>query len=88
LHYVIDKIKFIREDVALVHVFGALSTKSESRPKDPQVLWTSVLDKTNGTWKISSFHNLDLEVFKDEEIKKGAPMPAEVMYASWYNEPK
>lgn len=88
MHYVIDKIKFIREDVALVHVLGALSLKTESRPKDPQVLWTSLLEKTNGSWKIISFHNLDLEVFKDEGIKNGAPMPAEVMYASWYNEAK
>ena len=85
-HYnTVDKIKFIREDLALIHVFAAVVDKGEGRPKDPQVLWSALLEKQGGSWKILSFHNLDLEVFQNEEMKKAMPMPAEVMYASWYN---
>lgn len=84
LYYVVDKIRFIREDIALIHVFGAVSPKSESRPKDPRVLWTGTMEKADGRWKILSFHNLDLEVYQDDGIKAGAPMSPEIMYASWY----
>lgn len=87
LHYLVDKIKFIRDDIALVHVFGAVTPKSESRPKDPQVLWSALLEKQSGTWKILSFHNLDLEIFENEEMQKNFP-PAEVLYKSWYTEPR
>ncbi len=84
----IDKIKFIRKDVALIHVFAAIAKKGEGRPADPEVLWTGLLTKENGSWKIVSFHNLDLEVFENEETRKRAPMPTSVMYAGWYSENK
>lgn len=87
LHYVVDKVKFIRDDIALAHVFGAVNSKSESRPKDPQVLWTALLEKQRGNWKIISFHNLDLELFENEEMKKSMP-PAEAIYQSWYATPR
>lgn len=84
LHVAIDKIKFIREDIALVHVLGAVTPKDAPRPDDPQVLWTSLLEKADGAWRIISFHNLDLEVFQDEQVKAAAPVPPQVMYAGWY----
>jgi uncharacterized protein (TIGR02246 family) len=88
LFLTVDKIRFIREDIALVHVFGSVVGKSETRPKDPQVLISMIVEKTNEDWKISSFHNLDLEVFQNEDMLKGSPVPAAVMYASWYAESK
>ncbi len=45
---------------------------------------TLLLEKKDGKWQIISLHNLDLETFQNEDIKKGMPFPAEVMYASWY----
>ena len=84
LYHVIDKIKYIRQDIALVHVLGAVAEKSKPRPTNPQVLYSVILDKSSGEWKIISFHNLDLEVFQDEEIRKNSPMPPQVMYANWY----
>ena len=84
VHYQIDKIKFIRPDIALIHVFGAVNKKGEARPKDPFVLWSGLLEKSNGKWKILAFHNLDLEVFQSEEQKKFFPVPPEVMYSGWY----
>ncbi len=85
-HFTLDKVKFIREDLALIHVLGAISKKTEGRPQDPQVLFTAIVEKMEGAWKIISFHNLDLKVFTDEMIRKNAPMPPQVMYASWYAE--
>ena len=80
----VDKIKFIRPDIALTHAIGVSYTKGQELPKNPGVLMTILLEKKNSTWQIISFHNLDLETFQNEDIKKGMPFPAEVMYASWY----
>jgi len=85
LFYVIDKLRFISDEVALVHVMGAVVKKNEPRPSDPQVLYTALLEKTGDKWEISSFHNLDLEIFEDDNAKKNSPIPPHVMYASWYN---
>ncbi|MCO6480705.1 MAG: SgcJ/EcaC family oxidoreductase [Phaeodactylibacter sp.] len=86
-HYAtVDKVKFIREDIALIHVLAAVVKKGEGRPADPGVLWTGLLEKQEGQWKIISFHNLDLEIFQDEQMRQRAPMPPQVMYASWYAE--
>ncbi|MEM0518493.1 SgcJ/EcaC family oxidoreductase [Aequorivita flava] len=86
LYYAIDKIKFLNENVALLHILGAVTAKDKMRPKDPQVLITLIAQKQGGHWKIVSFHNLDLEVFQNEEMRKNSPVPPSVMYASWYSE--
>ncbi|MCW9038742.1 MULTISPECIES: SgcJ/EcaC family oxidoreductase [Altibacter] len=85
LFYTVDKIKFLSNEIALMHVLAAVAPKNETRPKDPQVLISVIAQKIDGTWKIVSFHNLDLESFQQEEIKKGSPIPPSVMYASWYD---
>jgi len=82
----VDKIKFIRPDVALTHVIGVGYNKGEEVPKDPGVIMTLLMEKKDGKWQIISFHNLDLETFQNEDIKKGMPFPAEVMYAGWYKQ--
>jgi len=80
----VDKIRFIRTDIALTHVIGVGYEKGKEIPKDPGVLMSILLEKKDGLWQILSFHNLDLEAFQNEEVMKGMPFPAEVMYASWY----
>lgn len=86
LYYTIDKMKFIREDVVLIHVLGAVVNKEEERPENPQVLFTGIVEKVNGIWQFVSFHNLDLEIYQDEGIKNQAPIPPSVMYGSWFTE--
>ncbi|MEZ4778446.1 MAG: SgcJ/EcaC family oxidoreductase [Flavobacteriaceae bacterium] len=86
LFYTIDKIKYLSNDIALVHMLGAVVSNTEQKPTDPQVLISMVIQKDNGNWRIVSFHNLDLEVFQNEETKKNAPLPVQVMYSSWYAE--
>lgn len=80
----IDKMKFIRPDLAIVHVYGGGYEKSKPAPEHPTVLMSMVIEKKDGTWKIISFHNLDLEAFENKEIAERAPMPLNVMYAGWY----
>jgi uncharacterized protein (TIGR02246 family) len=80
----IDKIRFIRPDLALAHVYGGGFEKGKSSPENPNVLMTMLMEKQNGTWKVISFHNLDLEAFENKELADRSPMPLNVMYAGWY----
>jgi uncharacterized protein (TIGR02246 family) len=77
----VDKISFIRPDLAMVYVLGASFEKGAAVPKDPSIIMTILFEKKNENWKIISFHNHTLESFKEKER---SPMPLEVMYASWY----
>ncbi|HYE55605.1 MAG TPA: SgcJ/EcaC family oxidoreductase [Chitinophagaceae bacterium] len=80
----IDKIRFIRPDIALAHVYGGGHEKGKSAPENPSVLMTMLLEKKDGSWKIISFHNLDLEAFGNKELADRSPIPLKVMYAGWY----
>jgi uncharacterized protein (TIGR02246 family) len=77
----IDKISFIRNDLAMVHVLGGSYQKGTTPPADPMIIMTILAEKKNDTWKIISFHNHDLTSFHD---KDRSPVPLNVMYASWY----
>lgn len=80
----IDKIRFLRPDLALVHVYGGGYQKGKSIPENPNVLMSMILEKKDGSWKIIAFHNLDLETFEKKEIGDSSPIPLKVMYAGWY----
>ncbi len=80
----VDKIKFIRPDIALTHVLGVSYEKGKEVPKDPGVLMSLLLEKKDSKWQILSFHNLDLEAFQDKETGDRSLMPLNIMYASWY----
>lgn len=80
----IDKIRFLRPDLALVHVLGGGYQKGEAVPENPGVLMSIIMEKKNGSWKIISFHNLNLEAFTNKEMEQQSPMPLKVMYANWY----
>ena len=84
VRFKIDKIKFIRNDIALVHTYGGMYEKGKAVPENPGVLMTMLMEKKEGEWKIISFHNLDLEGFQDKKIADRSPMPLSVMYAGWY----
>ncbi len=80
----IDKIKFLRPDLALVHVLGGGADKGQPAPENPGILISMIMEKKDGVWKIISFHNLDLEAFQDKATADRAPIPLNVMYATWY----
>lgn len=77
----VDKVNFIRPDLAMIHALGAGIEKGKPVPADPTIIMTVLAEKQNGEWRIISFHNHNLETFKD---KTNSPMPLNVMYASWY----
>lgn len=79
----VDKITFIRPDLAMVHTLGAGFEKGQPLPKNPEIIMTVLAEKKDGDWKIISFHNHHLEAFKEGVH---APMPLNVMYASWYQQ--
>jgi uncharacterized protein (TIGR02246 family) len=77
----VDKISFVRNDLALIHVLGGSYQKGTTPPADPMIIMTILAEKKNDSWKIISFHNHDLTSFHD---KDRSPVPLNVMYASWY----
>lgn len=80
----VDKIRYLRPDLALVHVLGGGYTKGEAVPEHPGVLMSMVMEKKDNNWKVLSFHNLDLLAFADKQVAERSPMPLKVMYANWY----
>ena len=77
----VDQVTFYQDDLAQVTAIGAGYLLADGVSKDPTIIMTLMVKKENGNWKIISFHNHELNM---EAIKKGSPMPLEVMYASWY----
>jgi uncharacterized protein (TIGR02246 family) len=80
----VDKIRFIRPDLALIHIFGATYEHGKSVPKDPTAIITVLAEKKNEGWKAISFHNCDIEVSNEPDAPNKSPIPFQVMYASWY----
>lgn len=75
----VDVIRSLRPDLAIVTAFGTNNHMGGELPKDPTIIMTVLVEKKNEEWKIISFHNHQLA------IEPGAaPMPLNVMFASWY----
>lgn len=84
----VDKIRFVRDDLALLHVLGAGYDQGTVVPEHPAVLITILAEKQGGTWKIISFHNCDIELSFVPGEEKRSPVPLSVMYQSWYQTDK
>lgn len=84
-HFTIDKIEYLDNDIALIHVLGAITSSGSKRPVDPELLWTGILTKTNAGWKIKCLQLLELQLFTDPESKSKVPGDPQIMYASWYS---
>jgi uncharacterized protein (TIGR02246 family) len=53
----VRSIRFLRDDVAVVHVEGSVVKKGEEFPASPQVVPLFVLVKSKGGWQITVFQN-------------------------------
>lgn len=53
----VRRIRFLRGDVAVVHVEGSVVKKAEEFPATPQVVPVFVMTKENGRWRIVAFQN-------------------------------
>lgn len=80
----VDKIRFIRDDLALLHVLGAAYAQDTPVPEHPEVIITILAEKTSGVWKIISFHNCDIELSFVPGEENRSPVPMSVMFKSWY----
>ena len=80
----VDKIRFVRPDVALVHLLGATYERGQPVPTDPTAVITMLAEKKNDTWAVISFHNCNIEVSSEPGAPNKSPIPFQVMYASWY----
>lgn len=57
----VRSIRFLRDDVAVVHVEGSVVKKGEEFPASPQVVPVFVLVKSKGGWQISVFQNTKVQ---------------------------
>lgn len=53
----VRSIRFLGDDVAVVHVEGSVVRKEEDFPESPQVVPVFVLARDAGHWQIVAFHN-------------------------------
>ena len=84
---VLDKVRFVRKDVAIVHVYAHATFPGQPEPDYPAMIISMVLEKSEGDWKIVSFHNLNIEY--DKLLRTEDPDPRAIesfsnkMYSSW-----
>ena len=76
----VDKVQFVRPDLAMIHALAATYDIGTSVPADPGAIMTILAEKQKDGWKIISFHNHEL----NPDLKQKRPMPLNVMFASWY----
>ena len=51
------QVRFIKPDVAIVHLNGSVVKDGGSAPAEPDAVPMTVLELTGGDWKIVAFHN-------------------------------
>jgi uncharacterized protein (TIGR02246 family) len=53
----VRSIRFLRDDIAIVHVEGSVVKKDEEFPASPQVVPLFIMVKEKGEWLITAFQN-------------------------------
>jgi uncharacterized protein (TIGR02246 family) len=61
MRYVVRSVRFLRDDVALVHVDASVVKKSEDLPPSPHAVPLLVMVKDKGQWRIAAFHNTNVQ---------------------------
>lgn len=57
----IKSVRFLRPDVAIVHVEWNLTVRSEGKEEKGRALNTMFMAKENGKWSIAAFHNTPIK---------------------------
>lgn len=84
----VDKVRFVKPDVAMTHVFVNNAYDGQPGPNFPQYIITMMMTKNDGNWEIVSFHNNNIEY--DQLLRKPAPTDEEKLayakenYEGWY----
>ena len=79
----LDKIRYVKEDIAIAHVLGATYDRGTPIPELPKVIITLVVEKKDSQWQIISFHNCDIEPPFPNSDPNAAGPPPHIMFASW-----
>jgi uncharacterized protein (TIGR02246 family) len=62
-------VRFLRADVAVVHLDGRVVGPGEHSPEQPQFVPVAVMTKEKGCWRVAVFHNTKNSV--DEHLDNG-----------------
>jgi len=57
----VDSLRFLRADVAVVHVSGGLRPSAGEAPRATSARATMVMTKANGRWEIAAFQNTEVQ---------------------------
>jgi uncharacterized protein (TIGR02246 family) len=58
----IKSVRFLRPDVAVVHVEWNLEFKANGETKKHRAMNTMIMTKDNGKWNIAAFHNTPVQI--------------------------
>lgn len=86
LNMKVDNIRFVKPDVAMVHVLLNTWEGDEKAPNFPTHLITMLMVKNGNIWEITSFHNLNIEYV--ELLRKAEPAAEEIAAFSKENYPR
>ncbi len=84
----VDKMRFIRPDLVLVHALAAGRDKGLEVPASPSHIQSILMEKMEEGWKIISFHNMNIEY--ENILRKHEPTDEEKLayakehYRGWY----
>jgi len=59
--YLVDSIRFLRQDVAVAHVFGSLKITEGNVTQTGNARMTLVMTKNGGKWEIAAFQNTEVQ---------------------------
>ncbi len=58
LHHQIKDIRFLKADIAVIHIIGAVKLRFQKKvPQNRQSINTNIVVRQNGQWKVTAFHN-------------------------------
>jgi len=65
ISYAVESIRFLRPDIAVIHVFGALKVTEGESTRTGNARMTLVMTKNNGKWEIAAFQNTSVQDTKE-----------------------
>ncbi len=69
LSYTVEQLRFLRPDVAVVHVRGVLQIMQGDKTETGNARITLVMTKNNDKWEIAAFQNTPIRINEDPSAK-------------------
>ncbi len=71
LSYTVEQLRFLRPDVAVIHVRGVLQVTRGDKTESGNARITLVMTKNNDNWEIAAFQNTPIALNDDPTAKTG-----------------